>query len=210
MADVALVLLSGGLDSTAALHWALDQPMPVHALGFDYGQPNRASELDAARGVALRRNVPFSVIELPGLQRLDPTAGLSTKGVARAFVPGRNALFLACAAARLANIGGDGLLVVGANKNDAAGFPDCRMTFFQMQEQALAAAFNGLCSLWIATPWLFKTKAEIVTWCVERPEALSDVRRSVSCYRGTRCGDCDPCMLRAAAFAANRIEDSIP
>lgn len=197
------VLLLSGLDSAAALH----HTRPDRAVGFSYGQPHRDAELTAAGLIAARRGVPFEVLLLPDLRRLDPTAGRDAAGVSLAFVPGRNALFLARAAAAYATPGTSLRLVMGANADDFAAFPDCRGSFFAAAQAMLRAALVGVCDVWISTPWLTSTKAEIVRWCAGRPEALADIRDSVSCYRGTRCGTCDACTLRAAAFKACRLED---
>lgn len=211
------VLLSGGLDSVAALHWAIDTPAraadvgkprakPV-AIGFSYGQPHRDAELTAAGVIATDLGVRFDVVLLPELSQLDPTAGRDAAGVSRAFVAGRNAIFLTRAAGFAARPGEDVSLVMGANADDFAAFPDCRPAFIQAARAMLRAALVGVCEVTIETPWLGCTKTEILRWCQPRPRALADVRRSVSCYRGTRCATCDACMLRARAFAEVGIED---
>lgn len=222
MNSTTVLLLSGGLDSVAALH----HTRPDRAVGFSYGQPHRDAELTAAGIIAARRGVPFDVILLPDLRRwppyrpvprplrssprprgLDPTAGRDAAGVSLAFVPGRNALFLTRAAAAYAKPGEQLHLVMGANADDYGAFPDCRGMFFAAAQAMLRAALVGVCDVWISTPWLASTKVEIVRWCASQPDALADVRDSVSCYRGTRCGQCDACALRAAAFAACGLED---
>lgn len=206
-----LVLLSGGLDSVAAMHWAIDRGGRTHAVGFRYGQPHVDAELYAAGTIAARREVPFATLLLPELKQLDPTAGRDKNGVSRAFVPGRNALFLARAAAHgapiAAMVGEPLVLVCGANKDDATGFPDCRPAFFDAMEVALATSLDGVCKVSVETPWLNTTKADILRWAAIRPAALADARDSVSCYRGTRCGICDACTLRARAFAEVGISD---
>lgn len=201
-----VVLLSGGLDSVAALHWALDRGH-VEAVGYRYGQPHADAELDAAAKITERRRVPFRVIDLGGLGRLDPSAGCDDRGVSRSFLPARNPLFLTRAAAAYAMPGSMLALVVGANANDAAGFPDCRETFFEAAGWALRSALANVCDVRIETPWVHMTKAEVVRWCCGHGLALADVRDSMSCYRGTRCGLCDACTLRAAAFDTCGLED---
>jgi 7-cyano-7-deazaguanine synthase len=200
------VLFSGGLDSTAALHWAQARG-PARAVGFDYGQPHRNAELTTAGVIAARRGVPFDVLVLPEIGRLNPSAGRDSRGLSLAFLPGRNALFLARAAMAYATPGEDLTLVFGANRDDAAGFPDCRPEFFNAAEVMLRAALRGLCEVKIETPWVYMTKASVLKWCTTRPDALADARESVSCYRGTRCGKCDACRLRRAAFVKGRIAD---
>ncbi len=198
-----IVLLLSGLDSTAALH----RCRPDRAVGFSYGQPHRDAELTAAAIVASRRGVPFDTLLLPEMPHLNPTAGRDGAGVSLAFVPARNALFLTRAAAAYARPEEELRLIVGANADDAAAFPDCRDGFFGAAEMMLRAALFGVCEVKIETPWIDSTKAEIIAWCADKPEALRDIREAVSCYRGTRCGQCDPCALRAAAFATNGIAD---
>lgn len=205
------VLLSGGMDSAAALHFALEQTAKgggtVVAVAFSYGQPHRDAELWAACTIANRRGVPMSVVLLPDLPKLNPEAGHDDRGISKAFVPGRNMLFLCRAAAECARPGVPMTLVIGANSDDAAGFPDCRPEFFKGAQKALRAAFAGVCDIDIRTPWVGATKSGILRWAQTRPAALEDIRDSVSCYRGTRCGQCDACTLRARAFAEVGLED---
>lgn len=211
-----LVLLSGGLDSVAALHEATEESAPgdVRAVGFRYRSdtPHVGNELHAAGVIAKRLGIPYDVLLLVELGHIDPTAGLAKPGISRAFLPGRNLLFLTRAAMHAAAVwpGERVDLVIGANRDDATGFPDCRRDFFDTAARTLSAAFAGAVDLRIRTPWLEMTKAEIVAWAKDRPLALRNLHASVSCYRGTRCGACDPCALRAAAFAANGIEDCAP
>lgn len=201
-----VVLFSGGLDSTAALYWALERGH-VEAVGFRYGQPHEQAEIAAATMIAARRGVPYRVIDLGDLGRLDPTAGCDDRGISRAFLPCRNPLFLARAAMSFAMPSAELVLVMGANLDDARGFPDCGSSFFYAVEEMLRHALANVCTVTVETPWLAKNKAAIVRWCAGRPLALADVRDSVSCYRGTRCGLCDACTLRARAFAEAEIED---
>ena len=207
MKIIRCVLLSGGLDSTASLHWALEKADPVVAVGFYYHQPHAIAELRAAREIAKRRTVPLEVLTLPNMGPLNPLPGRTNCGISRAFVPGRNAVFLARASAHVVRHDTELALVMGANADDARGFPDCRQPFFDAQATALSAAFEGMAAMRIETPWLERSKADIVKWCASRKNALDDIRLSVSCYRGARCGECDPCVLRANAFLAAGIED---
>lgn len=189
VADKTLVLLSGGLDSTAALHWALDERYAVRALGFRYGQPHADQELHAAGVIAARLHVPFSTALLVELPRLDPTPGLRRPGVSNAFVPGRNLLFLARAAAEAATVwpGKRVRLVVGFNRNDAAGFPDCRANFLAAAACALSEAFAGVIELGVDAPWIAFAKREILEWARRRPLALlADVLAMVELPAGQR------------------------
>lgn len=207
------VLLSGGLDSTAALHRSLAQDGDVRAVCFDYGQPNRDHELFAAEATAKRLGVRCTRLALAdtirtgaGLLRAvtdhDPTA----MGVHRAFVPGRNAVFLSIAAAHAATwwTAGTIALVVGANADDAAGFPDCVARFFVPMARALSHGTAR--EIIVETPFVDRTKAQIIREATDA--ARADMTRSWSCYRGDGpCGACSPCVLRAAAFQAAGLAD---
>jgi 7-cyano-7-deazaguanine synthase len=175
---------------------------------YDYGQPHRNADIPMAQRIVERLGLHLETLLLPELKSLNPAAGLDDRGLSQAFVPGRNLLFLARAASFLAVPGEDLTLVCGANADDARGFPDCRREFFRSAQETLHLSLEGLVPhLYIATPWLDYTKAQIVEWCARRPNALRDIRESVSCYRGTRCGQCDPCVLRAAAFTSRGLTD---
>lgn len=201
-----VVLLSGGMDSAAALFWAKEQPGKTRALCFAYGQPHRNAELYAARHIAEQAGVPYDTAWVE-LKPLDPTAGRDARGLSRAFVPGRNDFFLSHAASVFAEPDEDLRLVIGSNYDDAAGFPDCRPEFFKDKIRSLRAAYAGYCDISVETPWLFAPKAGILRWAQSRPAAMAAVLSSMSCYRGTRCGACDPCALRAGAFAEVGVAD---
>jgi len=207
----ALVLFSGGLDSTAALHLALDTCSQVSAVGFDYGQPHRI-ELDYAARIAKRRCVRFTQLVLAesvrGLSTLSvPQPGANSSGVSRANMPGRNAIFLAIAAAHAARTwpGEEAILVIGCNADDADTFPDCRVHFIRALESALSAAMSSVIGLRVSAPWVENgmRKVDIVKWCRQRDDALVDIGDSISCYAGKNCMACDACMLRASAIAAS-------
>lgn len=213
------VVLLAGMDSTAALHWARGQYGAIVAAGCDYGQPHAREELAAAEATAKRVGVPWFRIDIPGLSALDPSAGLASPGVSRAFVPGRNLVMVAHAAALAGRLwpGEYATVVVGCNADDAAGFPDCRAAFLRSLSLAVGASMAGACDVTVASPWVpwlepsaAMSKAAIVRWAAEHidPEVLGDLRRSVSCYRGTRCGVCDACTLRARAFAEAGVEEA--
>lgn len=180
MPSSALVLLSGGQDSTTCLFWAL-APAPlgggfdrVEAVAFAYGQ-RHAVELRQAETIARLAGVPLTVRSLDGL--LGASALLADEAAAggtsadtnaahplapdlpASFVPGRNALFFAAAAA-LAFSRGIDTLVGGMCQTDAAGYPDCRADFIAAQQHALSLALGA--PLAIATPLMTRTKAE--TW----------------------------------------------
>lgn len=211
----AAVLLSG-LDSAAALHWSLDRFPHVVAIGFDYGQA--VAELSASQVIAERRGVPWIRESIIGLGARSNEAGRESSGVSRAFVPARNGLFAWRAANILARLfpGGRVSIVLGCNADDAAGFPDCRANFIQNLSYNIGEGLAGSVDVDVRAPWIdfFKPaesmrKSTIVRWSADRstPDALEDLRYSVSCYRGTRCGTCDACTIRARAFSEAGIED---
>lgn len=208
------VLLSGGMDSVAALHWSIAQGGTVRAICFDYGQPNRDNELYAAQATAARRSVPLAREHLADAVRTG--AGLfrgvkdhddAHQGLHPAFVPGRNAVFLSIAAAHAATWFPVGTiaLVVGANADDARGFPDCGQSFFHTLARALSRGTAR--EIEIEAPFVGMTKAGIVAQASDA--AREDMARSWSCYRGDRvpCGTCSPCVLRAAAFSLVGLAD---
>lgn len=210
----AMIVLSGGFDSVALLHWVMERHKNVRAVSFDYGQPHRDAELCAAQEVAERRLGVgrWERLRLTGLGSLDVEPGMTAPGVARAVVPGRNLIFLSHAAARAAHWfeGRTAFVYYGANADDAEGFADCRIAFVRSVSEAVKLAHFGTCELEVRAPWveLPYTKLQIARWIATRgPEVLEDVRRSVSCYRGTRCGVCDACSRRTAAFTAAKLED---
>jgi 7-cyano-7-deazaguanine synthase len=155
----ACVLLSGGMDSVACLHWALHHYRDVRALVFAYGQPHQDAELTVAGRIARRNRVPFETIAIAdalhaGILARVPAheEGLSA-GLHRAFVPGRNLVFLSLALSRACQWWpleaiSDGRkagpyefeIVIGSCLEDAAGFPDCRKKFMDAATMALAMA----------------------------------------------------------------------
>lgn len=211
----ALVLLSGGMDSVAALHWALENYEETQAVCFQYGQPNNDAERTYSRRVCDKRGVAWCDILLGDsvrgfMRTIAPAApGLSSPGVSKANLPVRNLIMLATAASHGSYLwpGGEFDLVIGANKDDEAGFPDCRLAFMESAQACLRASLDGVASVSIRAPWIEQHKSCILWWCMARPDALADVTDSMSCYAGSRCGECDPCILRRDAFAACGVVD---
>lgn len=215
----ACVLLSGGMDSVAALHWALAHHEHVRALLIDYGQPHRDRELPVAGEVCARRRVPQSLVvvadALRPLQPIGLLAGVEehdpdNQGTNAAFLPGRNLAFLSIAAVhsctwwpRAPRID----LVLGACREDAAGFPDCGEAFLQVADRALSIGCAKM--IHVAAPWVRMPKAMILDSFRGNANALEDIACSWSCYRGERkpCGWCTACVMRAQAFAQTELVD---
>lgn len=222
----ALVLFSGGQDSTTCLAWALDRFARVETLGFDYGQRHRI-ELDCRLNVLaeLRRQFPQwadrlgddHVLDLGLIGQIADTAltaereiEMQANGLPNTFVPGRNLLFLGFAAT-LAYRRGASVLVGGMCETDYSGYPDCRDNTMKALQVALSLGLDSPMTL--ETPLMFLTKAQ--TWeLAERlgGAALVDliVEATHTCYLGERgqrhpwghgCGHCPACELRRAGHA---------
>jgi 7-cyano-7-deazaguanine synthase len=225
--DHALVLFSGGQDSSVCLAWALERHTRVETVGFDYGQ-RHAVEMAQRQVVReeLCKRFPIwaarlgddHVLEMRGFGAIAETAmtgerafETTNKGLPSTFVPGRNLVFLTYAAA-LADRRGAGVLVGGMCETDFSGYPDCRRVAIEAQALALNLGMDQ--DFRVETPLMRLTKAE--TWALAKRlggEALVDliVEQSHTCYRGERgrrhvwgygCGDCPACELRARGWAA--------
>ncbi len=222
----ALVLFSGGQDSTVCLAWALARFPRVETVGFDYGQ-RHAVELDARLAVrkamldqfphwASRLGEDF-VLDIHAFGAIGDTAltadraiEMTERGLPSTYVPGRNLVFLTYAAA-LADRRGHGALVGGMCETDFSGYPDCRRATIDALEKALNLGMER--DFLIHTPLMSRTKAE--TWAMARGlggDALVDiiVEHSHTCYRGERekrhdwgagCGACPACDLRAKGWS---------
>jgi 7-cyano-7-deazaguanine synthase len=225
----ALVLFSGGQDSTACLAWALARFARVETLGFDYRQRHRV-ELECRLTVraAMAQQFPHwsaklgddHLLDFGLLAQLSDTAltqdraiELQTNGLPNTFVPGRNLLFLTLAAT-VAYRRGASVLVGGMCETDFSGYPDCRDNTIKAQQLALSLGLDG--PMTIETPLMFLTKAE--TWRLAAQlggEALVQIciEHTHTCYLGERglrhawgygCGHCPACELRANGYAAFR------
>ena len=227
MTTSALVLFSGGQDSTTCLAWALARFDRVETVGFDYGQRHRV-ELDArAHLLAALRAMPhgerLGADHLLPLETLKAIGGsaltddmkieMGDNGLPTSFVPGRNVMFLTAAAA-LGYRRGIADLVGGMCETDFSGYPDCRDETIQATAKALSLGLAR--EVRVHTPLMWLDKA--ATW--ELAEELGGaalveliVRETVTCYEGDRsnahdwgfgCGVCPACELRAAGYAKYR------
>ena len=221
----AVVLLSGGLDSTTALAIAKDSGFRLYALSFRYGQ-RHAVELAAAQRVAEAMDVCEHVIAEIDLRRFggsaltadidvpktrDPAA--MADGIPVTYVPARNTVFLAFALA-WAEVLGASDIFIGVNALDYSGYPDCRpeyiAAFERMADLATAAGVEGRQQLKVHAPLIEMTKAEII----RRGHGLGvDYGLTWSCYDptpdGRPCGGCDSCLLRAKGFAEAGLVDPL-
>jgi 7-cyano-7-deazaguanine synthase len=215
-APKAVVLLSGGLDSTTTLAHAMQQGFSCHALTFHYGQ-RHAVEIEAARKIARQFRVAEHVIVPIDLRQFGGSALTAdvavpkdrpleamSHGIPITYVPARNTIFLSFALA-WAEVLGAGDIFLGVNALDYSGYPDCRpeyiAAFEKMANLATKAGVEGR-ALRIHTPLIQLTKAEIIR------EGLAlgvDFALTTSCYdptpEGLACGRCDACLLRLKGFA---------
>jgi len=215
----AVVLLSGGLDSSTTLAIAgVERGLACHALSVSYGQ-RHSSELDAAAAVAralgaIRHHIlPLDLGFVSGSALLDERLELATTpapGIPNTYVPARNTIFLALALA-WAEVLEARQIFIGVNDVDYSGYPDCRPEYLQafqrLADQATRGAVEGK-PVKIHAPLLGLRRAQII----HRGLALGlDYSLTVSCYqadsRGRACGHCDSCRLRRKAFAEAGVAD---
>ena len=219
----AVVLLSGGLDSTTTLALVLSQGYTVSALSVDYGQRHRvelerADEIARAMGVADHRTVRLDLRTIGGSALTaaidvpkDRSEAEMNDGIPITYVPARNTILLGVALG-LAEVVGAFDIFIGANVLDYSGYPDCRPEFLDafasMANLAVKAAVEGRGTFRIHAPLLKMTKAEIVR---EGVRLGVDYSRTISCYdpdaRGRSCGRCDSCALRKKGFAEAGVPD---
>jgi 7-cyano-7-deazaguanine synthase len=214
----AVVLLSGGLDSSTALAWARAQGFDCYALTVAYGQRHQ-SELEAARRVAralLAREHRVMQVDLAGIggsALTDWSIALPEQpqpGIPVSYVPARNTMLLALALA-WAEVLEARDLVVGVNRVDYSGYPDCRPEFIRSFETLAALATKaGIegARFKVHAPLISMSKAEIIRSGVGLGV---DYATTVSCYQadadGQACGRCDSCCLRREGFQAAGIAD---
>ena len=221
----AVVLLSGGLDSTTVLAVAKREGYAPHAMTFRYGQ-RHSVEIEAARRVASAMGVAKHVVVDIDLRQWggsaltadvdvpkDRDVDHATDEIPVTYVPARNTIFLSFALAWAEVLGADAIFI-GVNALDYSGYPDCRpeyvAAFEQMANLATAAGVQGTQRLRIHAPLQHLTKAQIVAL---GHELGVDYSLTTSCYDpepdGTACGHCDACQLRLRGFAEAGSQDPI-
>lgn len=198
----AIVLFSGGMDSTMAL-LAAHRSREVICVAVNYGQRHN-SELRAAWDITKALGVPYQLLEFQDFSAIAPSK-LTGRNIETIVVPNRNAFLLSVAGA-VAIANGYDAIVVGCNADDEAGFPDCRGTFLAPMEFALSAAAER--HIRIESPWLKLSKGEALASIEWTPEELNLIRTSVSCYEGSvpGCGACPACEKRSIAFRVAGVE----
>jgi 7-cyano-7-deazaguanine synthase len=219
LAPRAVVLLSGGLDSTTCMAIAKAEGFEIYALSFDYGQRSN-SELNAARGVAESMGVKqhhviplLSIGALGGSALTDASVSVpehESTGIPVTYVPARNTVFLSYALA-LAEVVEANAIFIGVNARDYSGYPDCRPEFVAafeaMANLATKAAVEGA-RMKIRTPLMQMSKGEII---VAGAALGVDYARTVSCYQadeqGRACRRCDSCRFRIKGFQESGVSD---
>jgi 7-cyano-7-deazaguanine synthase len=217
----ALVVLSGGQDSTTCLYWAMREfgAANVETVTFDYGQRHRV-ELDCARKIAQLAGVRQTVLPIDTFAAIGGNA-LTDDSIApeegarddadtalpNTFVPGRNLVFLSFAAA-LAYTRGIEHVVTGVAQTDYSGYPDCRENTLKALELALRLGMDSRVTL--HTPLMFMSKADTVR-LAQDVGAMDAMAWSHTCYNGEvpPCGRCASCELRAKGFAEAGVADPL-
>lgn len=212
----AIVVFSGGQDSTTCLAYALQTFAEVEAVTFDYGQ-RHANELECAKKIAAMMNVRHHILDLGLLNQLAPSA-LTRQDIAvkagengtlpSTFVPGRNLLFFSFAAILAKQVGAKHI-VVGVSQTDYSGYPDCRDGFIKSLNVTLNLAMND--EFVIHTPLMWIDKKQ--TWALADQLGVFNLVRTatLTCYHGIvgdGCGECPACRLRRQGLEAYLVEKS--
>ena len=214
----AVILVSGGLDSTTVLAIAQNQGYDCYTLSFDYGQRHRAElvaaeSLSSKMGAKAHKTVVLDLRTIGGSALTDDAIDVpesASEGIPVTYVPARNTIFLSIALGWAEVLGANDIFI-GVNAVDYSGYPDCRVDYIKAYEQmanlATKACVEGQ-SLRIQTPLIDLSKAEIIRQGVELGVDYAD---TISCYQanteGYACGKCDSCRLRQQGFAEAGTED---
>lgn len=201
----AIVLFSGGQDSTTCLYWAKREFRNVHSLCFTYGQ-RHLQEVENARRLSEMANVEFDVLDTTVISHLAPNS-LTNKDILmdkekpgnsypNTFVPGRNLLFLTFAAT-IAYAKDIRHIVTGVSEADYSGYPDCRDTFIKSANATLNLAMDK--QFVIHTPLMWRTKKEV--WQLADELGVFELvkNETLTCYNGIQaegCGECPACIIR--------------
>ena len=204
--DKAVVVFSGGQDSTTCLFWAKKHFNEVYALSFRYGQKHE-QEVELAKKIAAKAGVEFAVMDLDFINFLSPDCSLTHSDIQidkekpattppNTFVPGRNLFFLSIAAVYARNKGAMNI-VTGVSQTDFSGYPDCRDSFIRSLNVSLNLSMDE--QFVIHTPLMWLNKSE--TWALADDLGVFDLvlKETMTCYNGIPgdgCGECPACKLR--------------
>lgn len=217
----AVVLLSGGLDSTVCMAVARDAGYELLPISFDY-QQRHSRELQCAKnvadfyGVSRHLVIRTNMSEIGGSALTDagvavPEGDVERPDIPVTYVPARNLIFLSYALG-YAEVNGADKIYIGVNALDYSGYPDCRPEFIQLFQQladySTKAAIQDKRKITVETPLLFLGKSEIVSLGLKLGAPLA---LTTSCYQGGEqaCGVCDSCLLRLKGFAEAGVADPI-
>lgn len=207
--EKAVVVFSGGQDSTTCLFWALKKFDEVEVVTFNYGQ-RHALEIECAKTIAAEQGVKHHVLDMQLLNQLAPNA-LTRDDIAvqageegelpNTFVPGRNLLFFSFAGVLASQIGARHI-VVGVSEADFSGYPDCRDDFVKSFNQTLNLALDE--QLTVHTPLMTLDKAAV--WGLSDELGVMEYvkEKTLTCYNGIisdGCGECPSCILRNRGYA---------
>ena len=215
---IALVVFSGGQDSTTCLYWALKHFEEVRTLTFDYGQRHRI-ELECAKKIAQLAKVHNQVLSIDTFTELGGNAltgsevvethreNIIEEDLPNTFVPGRNLILLSFAAARAWQLGIENI-VTGVCQTDYSGYPDCRKNTIEALQLALNLGMER--QFVLHTPLMLLTKAQTVRMAKDLG-ALEALSFSHTCYNGTfpPCGTCPACHLRHKGFSEAGVIDPL-
>lgn len=205
----AIVVLSGGQDSTTCLFWAKKKYNEVIALSFDYNQKHKI-ELEYARNICVKYNIEHYILDLTLLNQLAPNAltrqeievdkEKKSDELPNTYVEGRNMLFLTFCAifAKQHNIN---VIVTGVSQSDFSGYPDCKDTFIKSLNTTLNLAMDY--QFEVVTPLMWINKAD--TWKMAYDLGIIEIikNETVTCYNGIKgdgCGNCPACILRKNGY----------
>ena len=210
----ALVLFSGGQDSTACLAWALNNFDEVIAFTFDYDQRHKIELIQALKickmldveQETMKIDIFSQLSENSLTHDLEITPGTNSK-LPSTFVPGRNLVFLSLAAAKAYQLGIKDI-VIGVCQTDYSGYPDCRENFIKSMEKTISLSMDT--EFRIHTPLMFLSKGETVLMMNDLGK-LDWLKETHTCYEGKRpaCGKCPACLLRLKGFEEAGIQDPL-
>ena len=211
--EKAIVIFSGGQDSTTCLGWALNRYETVEAITFNYGQKH-SIELHQADQICKKYSVKLTVIDISFLDTIVESAltsngdvnELNDKGLPSSFVPNRNQLFITLAHSYAQKIGAK-TLITGVCQTDYSGYPDCRAKF--INELANVTNLGSDAEIIIETPLMRLTKSQTFKMAEDEDILHTVINMSHTCYNGDRdnfhkwgygCNDCPACKLRAKGY----------